>query len=583
MSDWKNAYEAMKKDLDLDDDAIGVFAVNLKFNLDDFKNTASEALTGGGDDKKCDLIYIDKERKLAVIAQCYMAQGIKQSAPANKASDLNTAVTWLLSAQLEKLPVAIRGHASELRAAIVSKDIEQINVWYVHNCPASKNVADELVTVEGTTRALLKNYENGDEVSIAALEVSSDQIQHLYKQAEQTIIVTNVFELQVGDALEVKQTDWSSVVTYIRGSWLKELYSQFGTDLFSANLRGYLGSRESDANINNNIKNTAADEANNFFVYNNGITAIVLDYDLAKRTKSGRKLTITGLSIVNGAQTTGSIGSLTETIPDDLIVAVRFIKAKQNPIIAKVVRFNNSQNKLQAADFRSTDPIQDRLRTEFLKIPNAEYEGGRRGGASDAIKRSKYALPSYTVAQALAAFHGDPVTAYDSKSELWINEARYRRIFTDRTTAGHIVFCYSLLEHINATKSGLVKMGRLNPETQTDADRKKLNFLSQKGSNYLLMFAISQCMETILSRPIPNKFDLQFGDSVSPEKATVIWQPIIEMMLSLSIQLEGAFSRSRIFSEGVEATVPQFVGVIESLKDVHEDRFSNFAQNVASF
>ena len=55
MSDWTNAYETMKKDLDLDNDAIGVFAVNLKFNMDDFQNTATEALTGGGDDKKCDL------------------------------------------------------------------------------------------------------------------------------------------------------------------------------------------------------------------------------------------------------------------------------------------------------------------------------------------------------------------------------------------------------------------------------------------------------------------------------------------------------------------------------------------------
>src|SRR5690606_41292995 len=43
-----------------------------------------------------------------------------------------------------------------------------------------------------------------------------------------------------------------------------------------------------------------------------------------------------------------------------------------------------------------TDQIQDRLRQEFLKVHNAEYEGGRRGGASDTIKRSKYALPSYT-------------------------------------------------------------------------------------------------------------------------------------------------------------------------------------------
>tara|TARA_R110002051_G_scaffold99127_1_gene169502 strand:+ start:2357 stop:4108 length:1752 start_codon:yes stop_codon:yes gene_type:complete len=581
MADWNNAYEAMKKDLNLDNDAIGVFAVNLKFNLDDFQSTATEALTGGGDDKKCDLIYIDKERKLAVVAQCYMALKQKDSAPANKASDLNTAMTWLLSAPLAKLPDAIRGHASELREAIAEKDVEHIHVWYVHNCPTSQNVTNELQTVEGTTKALLNNYKNGADVVIAATEIGFHEIAHLYKQAEQTIIVTDVFELQVKDAINIEQDEWSSVVTYVPGSWLKGLYEKFGTDLFSANLRGYLGSRESEANINNNIKNTAADESQNFFVYNNGITAIVLDYDIEKRTRAGRKLKITGLSIVNGAQTTGSIGSLKGDIPSDLLVAVRFVKAKQNPIIANVVRFNNSQNKLQAADFRSTDPIQDRLRTEFLAIPNTEYEGGRRGGASDAIKRSKFALPSYTVAQALAAFHGDPVTAYDKKSELWTSETRYRKIFTDRTTANHIVFCYSLLEKINSTKSALVKAGRSDPDKQTESDRKKLSFLSQKGANYLLIHAISQCLETILGRPIPNKFDLCFSDNLSPETGTDVWQPIIETMLALSNQLEDAFSRSRISSENVELTIPKFVGVIESLKDVYEAKFAKFTSQVS--
>ncbi len=344
--------------------------------------------------------------------------------------------------------------------------------------------------------------------------------------------------------------------------------------------RGYLGSRETEANINHNIKITAAEEPTNFFVYNNGITAIVLDYELAKRTRAGRKLKITGLSIVNGAQTTGSIGSLMDDVSDELLIAVRFVKAKQNPIIANVVRFNNSQNKLQAADFRSTDSIQDRLRAEFSKVPNAEYEGGRRGGASDAIKRSKYALPSYTVAQALAAFHGEPVIAYDKKSELWTSDARYSKIFTDRTTAGHIVFCFSLLDLITATKSELVKASRTDSDSQTEVDRKKLNFLSQKGANYLLIYSVSQCMETILGRKIPNKFDLRFTKNLSPEKASELWLPIFEMVLSLSSQLDDAFSRNRISSEGVESTVPKFVGIIESLKSVHQATFSAFESNV---
>jgi hypothetical protein len=101
-------------------------------------------------------------------------------------------------------------------------------------------------------------------------------------------------------------------------------------------------------------------------VYNNGITALVLDYELGgRRSKVGRKLKIKGISIVNGAQTTGSLANLAETPSRDLQVAVRFVKSSKDAIVANVVRFNNSQNKLLAADFRSTDSIQDRLRTEF--------------------------------------------------------------------------------------------------------------------------------------------------------------------------------------------------------------------------
>jgi hypothetical protein len=139
---------------------------------------------------------------------------------------------------------------------------------------------------------------------------------------------------------------------------LRDLYGRYKTDLFSANLRGYLGSRESDSNINNGIKSTAHEQPNNFYVYNNGITALVLDYELGKRSSHGRKLKITGISIVNGAQTTGSIANLAQAPSSDLQVAIRFVKANKDAIIANSVRFNNSQNKLQAADFRSTDSRQ---------------------------------------------------------------------------------------------------------------------------------------------------------------------------------------------------------------------------------
>ncbi|WP_109108337.1 AIPR family protein [Azospirillum sp. TSO35-2] len=578
---WFSAFNIMKDNYGLTDDAIGVFAINLRFNLDDIQTIAAESITGGGDDKKCDVLYVDKERRIAVIAQCYVSQKLRQSAPSNKASDLNTAISWLLSADIDQLPASLKGKADELRSAISSGDVKQLFIWYVHNAPSSKNVEDELRAVENSARVALNRYETGRDINIFAEEMCNKKIGHLYMQAERTVIVTDEFSLIVPDVVETIETDWSSVVTNVNGEWLYNLYHQYGTDLFSANLRGYLGSRDSDSNINNGIKKTANTQPNNFYVYNNGITALVLDFEIGRRSRSGRKLKITGIAIVNGAQTTGSIGNLDNKPSAGLKIPIRFVKANKDSIVADVVRYNNLQNKLQAADFRSADQIQERLRTEFEKIPDAEYEGGRRGGASDAIKRSKFTLPSYTVGQSLAAFHGNPVTAYDKKSELWTNDSNYRHIFTERTTARHIVFCYSLLTSINDRRLDLTNMDKKDGNSLTKIQKTSLDFLNNKGANYLLLHVISQCMETILSKPIPNRFDLQFRQNVSPFAAVSLWKPIVDMMLSLSNQLEPAFSRNRISNENVNKTVPNFVGVVASIKDLQQTTFNDFASKVS--
>jgi hypothetical protein len=385
---WRNAFNVLKTNYALTDDAIGVFAINLRFNTDDIQTIAVESITGGGDDKKCDVLYLDKEREIVVIAQCYVSRKPRQAAPSDKAADLNTAITWLLSADSDRLPDALKGRADELRAAIHAGEIKQFYIWYVHNLPCSKNVKDELRAVENTARAALDDYPSGQDINIFAEEICEKELERLYVQAERTVIVTDEIAMTVPDAIEIKEKDWISVVTTVPGTWLYDLYSTYKTDLFSANLRAYLGSRESDSNINNGIKKTAHEQPRNFYVYNNGITALVLDYELGRRSKRGRKLNITGISIVNGAQTTGSIAS--DKPSPDLQVPIRFVKAKRDAIIEDVVRYNNSQNKLQAADFRSTDQIQQRLRVEFEAIPEAVYEGGRRGGASDVIRRSKF-------------------------------------------------------------------------------------------------------------------------------------------------------------------------------------------------
>ena len=78
--------------------------------------------------------------------------------------------------------------------------------------------------------------------------------------------------------------------------------------LFSANVRDYLGSKSSDSNINNGIKKTAEREPENFWAYNNGLTILVKFLsEYRRKQRMDFKFSFRGMSMVNGAQTTGAI------------------------------------------------------------------------------------------------------------------------------------------------------------------------------------------------------------------------------------------------------------------------------------
>jgi hypothetical protein len=471
---WERAYAARFEKSSFGDDAIGLFAFGLKLGIDDMGAVGAEIITGGGNDKKCDLVYLDKEEGRCVVAQCYVSKKPRPAAPSNKASDLNTAITWLLTTPIDNLPEQLKSSAAELRETIKTDKLRELNIWYVHNLPESKNVSDELTAVEHSVNAAVKAISSSAVINVLGREIGTQTFARLYQESETPILVTEKLSITVPMGFRVKGHKWSAYQTVLPGRFFYDLYKKHGLDLFSANIRDYLGSRASDSNINYGIKQTAEDEPGNFWVFNNGITALVNGLQ-AKQQRKKLRVTIDGISIVNGAQTTGAIGSLAHKPTKELAVAVRFIWTKNEALVEDIIKYNNSQNKISASDFRSTDAIQKRLKAEFTKIPDAEYEGGRRGGVSDRIKRRPNLLPSYTVGQALAAFHGDPVIAYDRKSDIWINDRTYSNYFKDETTARHIVFVYSLYRAVGKKKLLLMEQVRAETE-QTQIEKQQLAF-----------------------------------------------------------------------------------------------------------
>ena len=49
------------------DNALLLYALQLKFDIEDIDSVATDALTDGADDKKCDLIYVDRESGIATV------------------------------------------------------------------------------------------------------------------------------------------------------------------------------------------------------------------------------------------------------------------------------------------------------------------------------------------------------------------------------------------------------------------------------------------------------------------------------------------------------------------------------------
>lgn len=552
-----------------DDNALLLYSLQIRFGIEDIDEVASTSLTDGGGDKKADLVYINTDKKEAIIAQGYYASKFKAEAPANKASDLNTAITWLLARELKDVPDRIKSTAKELRQKINDGEITKISLWYSHNSPESDNVEAELKSAESTLSSTLKDHFEDKQIECCYLEIGLGTLNTWYASLTIPILVTEKIEVEDCVGFQTNGPDWESFTTSFPADKLWELYKSHNTLLFSANVRDYLGSRKADSNINNGIKETASSSPKQFFVYNNGITALTNKFEL-----DGTKLIISGISIVNGAQTTGAIGSLTKIPDSDLKIPIRFIKCSNPDTVAAIVKYNNSQNKVNAPDFRSNDDVQKRITAEFATLGRMGYSA-RRGGAVDVIKRNPNLLPSLTAGQVLAAFHGQPSVAYNEKSKIWDNDSLYSQFFNEQTTAKHIFLCYTLVKAIEELKLELMQKKELLTNEQ-----EILSFLRSRGSIILFASAIANSMEVILNKKVANKFNVVFCKNLTLNSAKYEWRQILNMGSAFVSTLNDGLEDGIKNESKITAAIKTFTNLITAVKVSNKVILEKFTSEV---
>ena len=157
--------------------------------------------------------------------------------------------------------------------------------------------------------------------------------------------------------------------------FLKEPDGSLSEGLFEANVRGF----QQDTAVNKQIRDSLLHPDTNFWLLNNGITII------AENTASAGHLRVTcqDPQIVNGLQSSRAIFRhfamrLGNTPPvDDRSILVRLIETQNEKVRDRIIRATNSQNKMEAASLRSTDPVHHEIE-QFMKRFGLHYD--RRKG-----------------------------------------------------------------------------------------------------------------------------------------------------------------------------------------------------------
>lgn len=468
-----------------------LWVLGLYLDEPDLDALAARSLTDGSNDKCLDFIEIDKTGQKIVVAQGYFSDKIADKAPAKKASDLTIAASWLAHGDenSQTLNDRVRARALECRAALGAEEIDQVELLYIHNRPESINSQEELDTCALTAQKLFDEYE----IPVVCKELGLGEIETLYRERSSQILVDDHITIDGSQMGSHKTQDWDAYLYTVKGSWLRELFKSYDDRLFSANYRGFLGINKRKK-INSSIKSTAERQPTDFWVFNNGITLLTKE-----RIIDDEGLNILrGISIINGAQTTGSLGSVDSKIDlSNVNVMCRVVVCKNPEKIDEIVRYNNTQNRITTWDQYANDDVQAVIRRQFSEI-GYDYSMKRGFESVDAV------IGIEKAAQPILAFNGFYPDANRSKNSIFDSPEIYRRAFSDRS-ARHILLAFCFARSIDEVKRSLQ-----SKSSRTENESKQLALFNYLSFRHFLLACIGVSLQQFVGgsfRPADAKFN----------------------------------------------------------------------------
>lgn len=283
---------------------------------------------------------------------------------------------------------------------------------------------------------------------------------------------------------------YKSIYGIVDATEIAQLWNSHGMNLFSKNIRHFLGNTDS----NNAMHETLCNSPELFKYFNNGISILC---DSFRKTAFGGSNTDLGIfdciniQIVNGAQTVGTIGefykSPQENVPNaEVFVKIISLEGAPEDFSKRQTIANNTQNKVEKKDFISLCPIQLKMKEE-LRLDGINYHL-KRGVDTPLSDDFNYTFDEAAIA--LAASQTEVTLSVQAKREvgkLWesLTSSPYIDLFNDELTPTRLKHVLKIYRSIKKELESLYRI-------QTDARNKRILVLGNIFITHLVMQKIGR-------------------------------------------------------------------------------------------
>lgn len=347
--------------------SIAALAIVMQCGID--YDVAAQSVTDGYHDMGLDAIYNDTTQKKLFIIQSKWRKEGKGSVSQEEAGIFVEGLKRIINLDFEGCNAKILAKQQEIAIAIRDMDY-QIEMIFCHT--GNQNMDNYAFR---PIKEMLRQINEDDSAELIIF--TETKLQDIYEflangQDNDNIILDDVLLSNWGMVDYPLKAYYGVLPVSAVGEW----YSQYGNRLFAKNIRYYKGSTE----VNQGIKEVLKNDPEKFFYYNNGIKILCKKIIKKAVYSTGREIglfVLEGVSLVNGAQTTGVIGSAFEEMPEVVSEAKIFVQMIdlgdfEEEQATQITKLSNTQNRIDGKDFASLDPNQERLRME-LSFSGIQY------------------------------------------------------------------------------------------------------------------------------------------------------------------------------------------------------------------